>query len=254
MNKANFITNTYTHTHIHSHLCIYICVCVCVYASTSNKKTVVRPLNSDHKNHTSKTNKTCGTLLEKRGRTRKWCFSYEALHTVVPVLADQQELIYISSVRTQDVVWKTCQERWIIEMDGGRDSAKSVLSARLDDIYIYIYIYIYISLWISPRLRIFISCRLYCFFTTFRPLYPQVSPVYLCIETISQIESFLCPDKQGTPEEGRRIQQPKRCEKTITTKTIVRKLLLIKIIKLRLRNSDSFTIFLIKNFLLNQSY
>ena len=29
---------------------------------------------------------------------------------------------------------------------------------------------------------------------------------------ISQVESFLYPDKQGTPEEGRRIQRPKRCE------------------------------------------
>ena len=51
---------------------------------------------------------------------------------------------------------------------------------------------------------------------------PQVSPVYLGIEMvqpgksikmISQVESFLCPDKQGTPEEGRRIQRPKRCKK-----------------------------------------
>ena len=30
---------------------------------------------------------------------------------------------------------------------------------------------------------------------------------------ISQVESFLCPDKQGTPEEGRRIQRLKCCEK-----------------------------------------
>ena len=30
---------------------------------------------------------------------------------------------------------------------------------------------------------------------------------------ISQVESFLCPDKQGTPEDGRRIQQLKRSEK-----------------------------------------
>ena len=30
---------------------------------------------------------------------------------------------------------------------------------------------------------------------------------------ISQVETFLYPDKQGTPEEGRRIQWPKRCEK-----------------------------------------
>ena len=57
---------------------------------------------------------------------------------------------------------------------------------------------------------------------------------------IFQVESFLFPDKQGTPEEGRRIQRPKCCGKktTIKTKTILRKLLLIKIIKLRLRNLD----------------
>ena len=67
---------------------------------------------------------------------------------------------------------------------------------------------------------------------------PQVSPVYLGIEMIQpkksffkfdcwsnkvfysqtikmvfQFESFLCPDKQGTPADGRRIQWPKRCEK-----------------------------------------
>ena len=29
---------------------------------------------------------------------------------------------------------------------------------------------------------------------------------------ISQVESFLCSDKQGTSEEGRRIQRLKRCE------------------------------------------
>ena len=36
------------------------------------------------------------------------------LHMDVPVLADQQELTYNSSVRTQNVVWKTCRERWMI--------------------------------------------------------------------------------------------------------------------------------------------
>ncbi len=30
---------------------------------------------------------------------------------------------------------------------------------------------------------------------------------------ISQVESFLCQDKQGAPEEGRRIRRPKHCEK-----------------------------------------
>ena len=33
------------------------------------------------------------------------------------------------------------------------------------------------------------------------------------LKMISQVESFLYPEKQGTPEEGWRIQQPKRCEK-----------------------------------------
>ena len=33
------------------------------------------------------------------------------------------------------------------------------------------------------------------------------------LKKISLVESFLCPDKQGTPEKGRRIQQPKHCEK-----------------------------------------
>ena len=37
------------------------------------------------------------------------------------------------------------------------------------------------------------------------------------LKTISQIESFQCPDKQWRSEEGRRIQQPKRC---ITTNKI----------------------------------
>ena len=30
------------------------------------------------------------------------------------------------------------------------------------------------------------------------------------LNTISQVESFLCPDEQGTSEEGRRIQRQKR--------------------------------------------
>ena len=32
------------------------------------------------------------------------------LYMDVPVLADQQELIYISFMQMLDVVWKTCQE------------------------------------------------------------------------------------------------------------------------------------------------
>ena len=31
-----------------------------------------------------------------------------------PVLDNQQELIYISSMRTLDVVWRSCREQWMI--------------------------------------------------------------------------------------------------------------------------------------------
>ena len=41
-------------------------------------------------------------------------FSYRPLHMDVPVLADQQEFPYDSSVQTQDEVLKTCRERWMI--------------------------------------------------------------------------------------------------------------------------------------------
>ena len=39
----------------------------------------------------------------------------------MPGLADQQELIFFSSVRTLNVVWRTYREQWIIGMDGGRE-------------------------------------------------------------------------------------------------------------------------------------
>ena len=42
---------------------------------------------------------------------------------------------------------------------------------------------------------------------------------------ISLVESFLRPDKQEIPEEGRRIQRPKRCVTTIKMRTTVRKII-----------------------------
>ena len=48
----------------------------------------------------------------------------------------------------------------------------------------------YVIFWTVVLIFIVVSCN-----TTFWPLYPQVS--------------FLYPDKQGTPEEDQRIQQPK---------------------------------------------
>ena len=57
---------------------------------------------------------------------------------------------------------------------------------------------------------------------------PQVSLVCLSIEMIQsdsqtlkmipQDESFLCSNKQGTPEEGQRIQRLKRCVSTYHNK------------------------------------
>ena len=49
------------------------------------------------------------------------------------VLADQEELTYISSVQKQNVVEKTCWKRWTIGTNGKRESRKSMLAARLDD-------------------------------------------------------------------------------------------------------------------------
>ena len=46
---------------------------------------------------------------------------------------DQLELTYSSYVRTQDVIPKTCQRRWIIGRRGERGSGISVLAARHDD-------------------------------------------------------------------------------------------------------------------------
>ena len=77
-------------------------------------------------------------------------FFYGPLHKNVPVLADQQEFIYISSVQALDVVWKIW-EQWMIGMDREKESGKSVLN---DDIYMYVcvcvcvYIYIYIYIYI----------------------------------------------------------------------------------------------------------
>ena len=55
-------------------------------------------------------------------RTNSWVtFFYGPLYMDEPVLDNQQELIYISSVRTQDVVWKICLERWTLGTDGERE-------------------------------------------------------------------------------------------------------------------------------------
>ena len=59
-------------------------------------------------------------VLEKRGRTNKW-----PLQMDVQELADQPEHIDISSVWTQDIVWKTCRERLMIGTGGERESQEN---------------------------------------------------------------------------------------------------------------------------------
>ena len=44
----------------------------------------------------------------------------------MPMLGDQQEIIYICSVCTQNVIWKTCQEWWMIGTDGERESQENL--------------------------------------------------------------------------------------------------------------------------------
>ena len=55
-----------------------VCVCVCVYL-----------------------------VHCERGKDEHVTFFHGTLHMDVPVLADQQELIYINSVWTQEAIWKT---------------------------------------------------------------------------------------------------------------------------------------------------
>ena len=53
-------------------------------------------------------------------------FSNGPLHMDLPVLADQQETTYKSSVRTLDVVWKTGSEWWMIGTIGESERVRWV--------------------------------------------------------------------------------------------------------------------------------
>ena len=87
------------------------------------------------------------TIQERQTRHAEHCWRNKdelisdwPLHADMPVWADQQEIIYISSVQTQDAVWKTCPEWQLIGMKGERESGKSMLSASFDgdDTYTFI--------------------------------------------------------------------------------------------------------------------
>ena len=108
-----------------------------------HKITAVRPLTSNLKTHSSETNKICGTLLKKRWRfpMNSWTWT----HLCWP---NNKNLIYISFVQTQGVVWKTFRERGTVGTDGESDSMKFVLAARVnDDDWWYTIIEILSQLW-----------------------------------------------------------------------------------------------------------
>ena len=50
-----------------------------------------------------------------------------------PVLADQQGLTYISSVRTLNAVLRTCQKQGTIRLGSERESINFISSVQLDD-------------------------------------------------------------------------------------------------------------------------
>ena len=54
------------------------------------------------------------------------------LHMDMLVVTDQQKRIYISFVWSQDIVWKTCQQRWMIGTEGVKESGKTVRSSQVD--------------------------------------------------------------------------------------------------------------------------
>ena len=81
----------------------------------------------------TKINQTCRTLLEKQGRTHKWCTPMDPPHMAGQKQDGQLEHTYSSSVRIRDVALKTCQRRWTIGRSGERGSGISVLAARHDD-------------------------------------------------------------------------------------------------------------------------
>ena len=66
--------------------------------------------------------KTTGEANDQIKKT----FSYEPLHMDVPVIVDQQELISISSLWTQDVVWKKCREGWMIGINKVKKSQENL--------------------------------------------------------------------------------------------------------------------------------
>ena len=93
-------------------------------------------------------------------------FSYGPLHMNMLVLANQQELTYNSSAQTQDVVWKTCPEQWMVGMDRERERVWEICACSVtwwwwSWWYIYIYIYIYIYMCVCVCVCLFVLVCIY---------------------------------------------------------------------------------------------
>ena len=103
------------------------------WATTPHETPTIRTLAPHHKNYTSSTNQTRGTLLEKQGRAHKRCTPCGPPLMDVQVWDDQHEPTYSSYVRTRVVILKTCRRRWVIGRNGERRSGISAQTARHDD-------------------------------------------------------------------------------------------------------------------------
>ena len=107
-----------------------------ILEETPHKTAAVWPSASHLTHHSSKINKTYEVLMEKQGQTHKWHSLTDSCTWTCQCWQTSKK-----SVWTQDAPRKTCQEKWIIGMDGKKESGNSMLSVWFDDIYIYIYIW-----------------------------------------------------------------------------------------------------------------
>ena len=65
-------------------------------------------------------------ITEEARAKSKMTFSIKTLEMDMQVIDDKLERIYNSSDWTEDVVYKTCRKRWMIEMNGKKEVRKSV--------------------------------------------------------------------------------------------------------------------------------
>ena len=92
-------------------------------------------------NHPSKTNKTCGTLLEKQGWTHNWCSSMGPYKWTFQCRATGKNLQQFCI--EQDVIWKNYRKRWTIEMDVDKESKnprcqRDLMLMRMDQANLFI--------------------------------------------------------------------------------------------------------------------